>query len=289
MNCKAVAGHVIKLLGALGVGLVIKNFVNLMRRYSEKEANTEANTNEEALRARIDPARMPRHVAIIMDGNGRWARRRGMPRSLGHRAGVDSLRDVVRASSDVGLKVLTVYAFSTENWKRPQEEIDVLMDLLVEYLHKEIEELCANNVKIRAIGRIEELPAHARRAVSVACERTGDCRGLNLNIALNYGGRTELVDAVRKISAKVVGNELSPDEIDQEVIARHLYTAGQPDPDLLIRPSGDYRVSNFLLWQLAYTEFWLTDLMWPDFKRIHLLQALVDYQRRHRRYGGLKE
>lgn len=264
---------------------MIRNFVNLMRRSPEKEAEL----SEEAVRARLDPSRIPRHVAIIMDGNGRWARRRGMPRSYGHRAGVESLRDVVRASSEIGLNVLTVYAFSTENWKRPQEEIDVLMDLLVEYLSKEIDELCANNVKIRAIGKIEELPPHSRKAVAIAHDKTKNCSGLNFNIALNYGGRAELVEAVRAISSKVARNELSQDDIDQEVISQHLYTAGQPDPDLLIRPSGDYRVSNFLLWQLAYTEFWLTDLMWPDFRRVHLFQALLDFQRRHRRFGGLKE
>lgn len=263
---------------------MIKSIVSLMRRSSEKE--TEA--SEEELKTRLDPTRIPRHVAIIMDGNGRWALRRGMPRAYGHRAGVESLRDVVRVSSEIGLRVLTVYAFSTENWKRPQEEIDVLMNLLVEYLHKEIEELFRNNVTVRAIGKIDELPAHARKAVATAHERTKDNTGLILNIALNYGGRTELVEAVRAISAKVARNELSPDDIGQETISQHLYTAGQPDPDLLIRPSGDYRVSNFLLWQLAYTEFWLTDVMWPDFRRIHLIKALVDFQRRNRRFGGLK-
>lgn len=263
---------------------MIKSIVNLMRRSSERE--TEA--AEEELKTRLDPSRIPRHVAIIMDGNGRWALRRGMPRAYGHRAGVESLRDVVRASSEIGLRVLTVYAFSTENWKRPQEEIDVLMNLLVEYLHKELEELCRNNVRVRAIGKIDDLPAHARKAVATAHERTKDNNGLILNIALNYGGRTELVEAVRAISSKVARNEISPDEICQEIISQHLYTAGQPDPDLLIRPSGDYRVSNFLLWQLAYTEFWLTDVMWPDFRRIHLFKALVDFQRRNRRFGGLK-
>ncbi len=262
---------------------MIRSIVNFICRSSGREADV----SEETLKTRLDPSRMPRHVAIIMDGNGRWALRRGMPRAYGHRAGVESLRDIVRVSSEIGLKVLTVYAFSTENWKRPREEIDVLMNLLVEYLHKEIDELCRNNVKVRAIGKIEELPAHARRAVAIAHERTESCTGLIFNIALNYGGRMELVEAVRAISAKVARNELSPDDIGQEAISNHLYTAGQPDPDLLIRPSGDYRVSNFLLWQLAYTEFWLTDVMWPDFRRIHLLQALVDFQRRQRRFGGL--
>lgn len=262
---------------------MLKNFVNLVLRSSEKEAHEDF----EALKTRLDQTRLPRHVAIIMDGNGRWARRRGMPRSFGHRAGVESLRDVVRVSSEIGLQVLTVYAFSTENWKRPREEVDVLMGLLVEYLHREIDELCEKNVRVRAIGKTNELPPHAREAVAIAHSKTEGCTGLNFNIALNYGGRAELVDAVRQISEKVARNELSPGDIDQEVISRHLYTAGLPDPDLLIRPSGDFRVSNFLLWQLAYTEFWLTDIMWPDFRRVHLLQALVDFQRRHRRFGGL--
>lgn len=264
---------------------MIKNIVNMMRRSSEREADED----EKSLRAALDPSRMPRHVAIIMDGNGRWARRRGMPRSFGHRAGVESLRHVVRVSAEIGLNFLTVYAFSTENWKRPREEVDILMDLLVEYLNKEIDELCEKNVRIRAIGRTWELPPQAREAVAVAYEKGKNCTGLNLNIALNYGGRAEIVDAVREICAKVERNEILADNIDQNIISQHLYTAGQPDPDLLIRPSGDFRVSNFLLWQLAYTEFWLTDIMWPDFRGIHLLQAVLDFQRRNRRFGGLKE
>ncbi|MFZ5646321.1 MAG: isoprenyl transferase [Bacillota bacterium] len=264
---------------------MIKNIVNLMRRSSDREVDE----GEKTLRTALDPSRMPRHVAIIMDGNGRWARRRGMPRSFGHRAGVESLRHVVRVSAEIGIKVLTVYAFSTENWKRPREEVDILMDLLVEYLNKEIDELCEKNVRIRAIGRIGELPPKAGEAVKVAHERSKNCTGLNLNIALNYGGRAELEDAIREICAKVDRKQLSPDQIDQDIISQHLYTAGQPDPDLLIRPSGDFRVSNFLLWQLAYTEFWLTDVMWPDFRGIHLIQAVLDFQRRNRRFGGLKE
>jgi len=264
---------------------MIKNIVNLMRRSSDREVEE----SEEVLKASLDPARIPQHVAIIMDGNGRWARRKGMPRSFGHRAGVESLREAVRVSAEIGLKVLTVYAFSTENWKRPQEEINILMDLLVEYLNKEIDELCEKNVKIRAIGGIAELPTKAREAIAVAHDRSKNCSGLNLNIALNYGGRAELVEAVRGICAKVAENELALDDIDQELISRHLYTAGQPDPDLLIRPSGDCRVSNFLLWQLAYTEFWLTDIMWPDFKGVHLVRAVLDFQRRNRRFGGLNK
>lgn len=263
---------------------MFKNIVNLMRRAPDREID-----QEDLLKAALDPTLMPRHVAIIMDGNGRWARRRGMPRSLGHRAGVESLREVVKASSDIGLEFLTVYAFSTENWKRPQEEVDSLMELLVEYLYKEINDLVKNNVRVRAIGKLADLPPKAREAVVRAHEMSKKCTGLNFNIALNYGGRAELEDAVRRIGAKVATGDLSPGDINQSVISDHLYTAGQPDPDILIRSAGDLRVSNFLLWQLAYTEFWLTDVMWPDFKRIHLIEAVVDFQRRNRRFGGLKE
>lgn len=263
---------------------MFKNIVNLVRRAPERELE-----EEEVLKSALDPSRMPRHVAIIMDGNGRWARRRGMPRTFGHRAGMDSLREVVKISSEIGLRVLTVYGFSTENWKRPREEVDSLMDLLVEYMQKEISDLIKNNVRVRAIGRTAELPAKAREAVALAHEKSKNCSGLNLNIAFNYGGRTEIEDAVRSICAKVAAGEISPSEVDQQVISDHLYTAGQPDPDILIRPAGDLRISNFLLWQLAYTEFWLTDVMWPDFRSIHLLKAVVDFQRRNRRFGGLHE
>lgn len=262
---------------------MLKKLVNLWR------GNKDFNQDEAFLRSALDLSRLPRHVAIIMDGNGRWAHRRGMPRAYGHRAGVESLREVVRTSAELGLDVLTVYAFSTENWKRPQEEVDILMDLLVEYLHKEIDELCTNNISVRAIGRIKDLPLSAREALAVAWQRSKDNTGLTLNIALNYGGRTELVEAVKSIGVEVSKGNLDPENIDEKTISDYLYTAGQPDPDILIRPSGDYRVSNFLLWQLAYTEFWLTTVMWPDFRSVHLLQAMVDFQRRDRRFGGLKK
>lgn len=245
------------------------------------------NNAEEKLLARIDRSRLPRHVAIIMDGNGRWAQRRGLPRTFGHRAGVESLRDIVRLCVELGIKYLTVYAFSTENWRRPREEVSTLMSLLIEYLQREIEELCANDIRINPIGNIEELPAAAREAVLAARERSRQNRGLIFNVALNYGSRRELVEAVRVLAEKVRRGELTPAEITAQTISDHLYTAGQPDPDLLIRPSGDYRVSNFLLWQLAYTEFWLTPVLWPDFRRLHLLQAILDFQSRERRFGGL--
>lgn len=242
---------------------------------------------ESSLKKMLDYSRLPRHIAIIMDGNGRWAARKGMFRGEGHRAGVESLRDVVRICVELKISVLTVYAFSTENWKRPQEEIDVLMDLLVEYLYSEILELHENNIRINPIGRIHELPKKARRALKEAMEQTAGNNGLVLNIALNYGGRTELVDAVKKISQKIKDGVLQPGEINENLLSANLYTAGLPDPDLLIRPSGEFRVSNFLLWQLAYTEIWLTSVMWPDFTRINLLEAIIDFQNRERRFGGL--
>lgn len=247
----------------------------------------EGDINEQELLKQLDLSRLPRHVAIIMDGNGRWATRKGALRSFGHRAGVGALREVVRLCVEIKLKHLTVYAFSTENWKRPREEVNALMELLVEYIHKEIDELCNNNVRIHPMGFLSELPEKAQEAVSLAIDRSKNNTGLVFNIALNYGGRAELVNAVQQIGQKLQDNELTVEQINEKVIAYHLFTAGQPDPDLLIRPSGDYRLSNFLLWQLAYTEFWLTDTMWPDFGRGDLLKALLDFQRRERRYGGL--
>ncbi|PKM80877.1 MAG: isoprenyl transferase [Firmicutes bacterium HGW-Firmicutes-14] len=236
----------------------------------------------------LDTDRLPRHVAIIMDGNGRWATRRGLPRAMGHRAGVESLREIVRTCSSLGIQYLTVYAFSTENWKRPAEEVSILMDLLVEYLKNELHELNQNNVRIKAIGRIEELPQKAREELDSSAERTQTNKGLTLNLALNYGGRNEITEAVRKIALEVASGALKPEGIDEHVIDMHLYTSGIPDPDLLIRPSGELRISNFLLWQAAYAEFWYSPVLWPDFRKVHLLEAIVDYQRRQRRFGGLK-
>lgn len=245
-------------------------------------------SDEEKLLKSIEPERLPNHIAIIMDGNGRWALRRGMPRSYGHRAGVESLRTCVKLCTELGVKVLTCYAFSTENWKRPQEEVGILMKLLVEYLEKELQELHKNNVKLNAIGHLHELPQGAQRALEKAAKTTENNQGLILNLALSYGGRTEITDAVIKIANLVKNKEVEVEQINEAFISKFMYTAGMPDPDLLIRPSGEFRISNFLLWQLAYTEFWLSNVMWPDFKRVHLLQAIVDYQQRDRRFGGLK-
>jgi len=237
---------------------------------------------------RLDTGNIPVHIAIIMDGNGRWATRRGLPRAMGHRAGVDSLRDIVKTCSSLGIKHLTVYAFSTENWKRPAEEVNILMDLLVEYLRKEIAELGENNVRIRAIGRIGELPDKARQALAEAEERTASNNGLALNLALNYGGRNEIAEAVKRISSDVRAEKIGIGDINENLISEYLFTAGIPDPDLLIRPSGEQRISNFLLWQAAYSEFWYSPVLWPDFRKVHLLEAVIDYQSRQRRFGGLK-
>jgi undecaprenyl diphosphate synthase len=244
---------------------------------------------EHDLLRRIDFSRLPRHVAIIMDGNGRWARQRKLPRVSGHRAGIDSVRDVVESSARLGLEVLTLYAFSVENWKRPRAEVATLMALLKEYLNKELLTLQKNNIVFKAIGRIEELDASVRRELTRAEEATAACSGMLFNVALSYGGRAEIVDACRALARRVREGSLDPAQVDETELARHLYTHGQPDPDLLIRTSGELRISNFLLWQIAYAEIWVTETLWPDFRRAELLQAIVDYQKRRRRYGGIVE
>jgi undecaprenyl diphosphate synthase len=244
--------------------------------------------DEDVLKSRLDPSRLPRHVAVIMDGNGRWALKRGFPRTVGHQKGVDSLREVVRLSAELNIPVLSAYAFSTENWRRPPEEITFLMDLFVDYAGKESEELKRNGVKVRVIGRVEGLSPHVSEAIRMLEETTRGGRVLVLNLAVNYGARWEIVDAVKAITEKVWSGKLKPEDIDETVVSDHLYTSGLPDPDLLIRPAGEFRLSNFLLWQLAYTEFYVTPVLWPDFGRVEFLQALVHYQRRERRYGGLK-
>ncbi|MGB9887578.1 MAG: isoprenyl transferase [Moorellales bacterium] len=239
------------------------------------------------LRLTVDPGRLPRHIAIIMDGNGRWARRRGLPRVMGHRAGVEALRSVVEACLEAGIPVLTVYAFSTENWKRPQTEVNALMELLVEYMRKELPELKRNGVQVRPIGELSSLPEAVQTELRRAQEETRNEKALVLNVAVNYGGRAELVRAVRMISQAVAAGILSPENIDEQTVADHLYTAGLPDPDLIIRPSGEMRLSNFLLWQSAYSELWVTPTLWPDFTAAELWTAIREYQRRHRRFGGL--
>ncbi|MEW6032678.1 MAG: isoprenyl transferase [Bacillota bacterium] len=230
---------------------------------------------------------IPRHVAIIMDGNGRWARRRNLPRAAGHRAGGEALRRTVEACRDLGIEILTVYAFSTENWKRPRAEVEALMDLIVEYVRKEREELIRNNIRVVNIGDTSGLPAAARREIESIVAATSQNTGHVLCLALNYGGRREIVEAARALAQKAARGEVRPGEIDEDMFRRHLTTGDLPDPDILIRPSGEMRVSNFLLWQIAYTELWFTPVLWPDFGPEQLRQAVEAYRQRHRRYGGL--
>jgi undecaprenyl diphosphate synthase len=227
---------------------------------------------------------LPAHIAIIMDGNGRWAAQRRLPRVEGHRAGIDSVRDVVETSARLGIDVLTLYAFSIENWKRPRAEVNTLMTLLKLYLRRELGTLHENNVRFRVVGRSEELAEDVQHELEIGIRQTAANTGMLFNIALNYGGRAEIVDAARR--AIVAG--VLPDQLDERRFSEFLYTAGQPDPDLLIRTSGEMRVSNFLLWQIAYSEIWVTETLWPDFRRRDLLEAIVAYQKRDRRYGGIK-
>ena len=245
------------------------------------------NSTEDKLLAAIDPARLPQHIAVIMDGNGRWARERGKPRIFGHRAGAESVRAIIDTCTRLEIKAATLYAFSTENWKRPRYEIRALMDLLVEYLGKELQSLKKNNIQFRMIGRSEELHISVLEQIRKGELATFQNTGLRLNIALNYGGRAEIVDAFRNIAREVAAGRVQPDQIDDELIEHNLYTRSLPDPDLLIRTSGEMRISNFLLWQIAYAEIHVTETLWPDFSERDLLAALVDYQRRDRRYGRI--
>jgi undecaprenyl diphosphate synthase len=231
---------------------------------------------------------VPRHVAIIMDGNGRWAKERKLPRSAGHRAGAKATRQVVEIAPEIGVEYLTLYSFSTENWKRPKKEVSFLMRLFEEQLKKEIDELDERGVRIRVIGRLEELPKSTRNAYLEAIERTKDNRTLNLNLALNYSGRVEIVDAARAICDAIRDGRESAN-FNEEIFSRYMYTSDMPDPELLIRTSGELRISNFLLWQIAYTEIWVTKKFWPDFTKSDFLQAVADFKKRKRRYGGLSE
>lgn len=235
----------------------------------------------------LDPDNIPAHVAIIMDGNGRWAKQRGLPRVAGHHSGMKNVKKIVMAASDLGVKVLTMYAFSTENWGRPKDEVDFLMKLPQEFFPLEIEELHANNVQVRMTGLREGLPAHTLQAVEGAIERTKGNDGLILNFALNYGGRKEIVAGVRSLLQDVEAGNLRVSDVTEEVFSRYTMTPELPDPDLLIRTSGELRISNFMLWQLAYTELWFTDDYWPEFTEEHFHQAIAEYQRRARRYGGV--
>jgi undecaprenyl diphosphate synthase len=253
------------------------------------DLTTDIKTRNEALLTQIDSARLPSHVAIIMDGNGRWAARRTLPRIAGHRAGADAVRRAVETGARLGLKCLTLYAFSTENWKRPRFEVRALMDLLTEFLRKELKSLRDNNIQFRMIGRSEGLNISVLEQIRRAELATYQNTGMRLNIAINYGGRAEIVDAVRLLVQEAAAGRLSPEEIDDQAIESKLYTRSLPDPDLLIRTSGETRISNFLLWQIAYAEIHVTDTLWPDFSESDFFSALIEYQKRDRRYGGIKQ
>ncbi|MGI6307893.1 MAG: isoprenyl transferase [Dethiobacteria bacterium] len=237
----------------------------------------------------VSGKKLPRHIAIIMDGNGRWARKRGLPRIVGHRAGMKTLREIVDYAHELGIKMLSLYAFSTENWKRPLVEVEFLMRLPEEYLQKELPLLMEKNIVIRTMGELVQLPERTQKAIKTALDATRNNTGMILNFAFNYGGRTEIIHAVKKLCEEVGHGRLKVDEITEDLFGNYLYSGGMPDPDLLIRPSGELRISNFLLWQLAYTELWFTRILWPDFQREHFLEAVLDYQIRERRFGGISK
>jgi len=233
----------------------------------------------------LDLDLLPRHIAIIMDGNGRWAKKRSLNRIRGHREGAESVRDIVRACREIGIAVLTLYAFSSENWQRPQKEISALMSLLKEFLRSELAEMMENNIRLNAIGQIEKFPNDVLEVLQEVMDMTRKNHGMILNLALSYGGRDEIVAATQKIAAEIQAGRLQPEEITKEVFSNYLYTKGMPEPDLLIRTSGEMRLSNFLLWQIAYTEIFVTSTLWPEFRRGELIQILHDYQKRERRFG----
>jgi undecaprenyl diphosphate synthase len=251
-------------------------------------AVVEKGTRDDAMLTSIAWDRLPRHVAIIMDGNGRWAAQRGQPRIVGHRAGVEAVRAVVDTGARLGLGALTLYAFSTENWKRPRLEVDALMRMLRRYIRLELDEIDRQNIRFQAIGRTDSLAPKVQQELNRATERTRANGGMVLSVALNYGGRAEIVDAARAALKRLLEEGKSADDLSEERIERELYTRGLPELDLLIRTSGEMRISNFLLWQAAYGEIYVTETLWPDFRRTHLLEAVLDFQRRDRRFGGLK-
>lgn len=235
----------------------------------------------------IDYDNIPEHIGIIMDGNGRWAQRRGLPRSAGHAAGAKTLDKITRSAEKLGIKYVTVYAFSTENWKRPKAEVDALMKLMIDYLDDYKRVLGGDNIRIRIIGRREELSDEINKKIDIVEEATKENDKITLVIALNYGGREEIVSAARKIAEDIKNGKISPDDIDEKMISDNIYTSFMPDPDFIIRPSGELRLSNFLLWQSAYTEFWFSDICWPDFTEADLHRAVIDFQNRNRRFGGV--
>ena len=257
------------------------HFMNSL--FSKFEGVFDPSSREAELLSRIDPTKLPRHIAVIMDGNGRWAKQRNLPRVAGHRAGISSVRTIVETAARLSIPVLTLYAFSAENWKRPRDEVNTLMALLKEYLRKELSTIHQNDIRFKAIGRIDELPSSVQKELKFAEEETRNNRGTRMVVALNYSGRLELVDAVNHLLKNRTRYPISEEDIENS-----LYTGGLPEPDLLIRTSGEMRVSNFLLWQIAYAEIYVTEVLWPDFRGIHLLEAVLEFQRRERRYGGIR-
>jgi|OpeIllAssembly_1097287.scaffolds.fasta_scaffold87388_2 undecaprenyl diphosphate synthase len=254
----------------------------------DKDLLAAPGTPERVLLDGLDLARLPRHVAVIMDGNGRWAQQRRLPRVEGHRAGIHAVRATVETAARLELSALTLYAFSTENWKRPRLEVATLMTLLKEWLSRELDTLIRNDIRFRVVGRMEGLDPSVVRELKKGLDATERCAGMVFSIALNYSGRAELADAMRGIAADVAAGRLTPEGIDEAVVASRLYTAGLPDPDLLIRTSGEMRISNFLLWQIAYAEIHVTPVLWPDFRGRHFLEAIADFQKRERRYGDVR-
>ncbi len=237
----------------------------------------------------IDLSQVPQHIAIIMDGNGRWAKKRLLPRTMGHRAGMGALKNIVQACNELNIPFLTVFAFSTENWKRPVIEVDFLMRLLIEFLHKELAELHRNNVQIHVLGDYEAIPMECQIEIREALKITRDNSGLVFNIALNYGARQEIIGAVKQLTEKIIQREIKLEDINEEIFSQLLYTKAMPDPDLLIRTAGEMRISNFMLWQIAYAEIVVCDILWPDFSRVDLIKAIKEYQGRDRRFGGLSQ
>lgn len=244
---------------------------------------------EERVKEQLDPDRIPRHIAMIMDGNGRWAKKHGKNRFFGHSQGVESVRDSLIGASEIGVEYLTLYAFSTENWSRPRHEVDALMDLLVQTVLKEVEELNKNGVRLRTIGHVDRLPESCQQPIQQAIERTKDNDRVDLVLALSYSSRREITEAVKSLAEKVKAGEIEAQDIDEGKLEDHLYTHSIPDPDLLIRTSGERRISNYLLWQLAYTELYFTEVLWPDFRKKDLFEAILDYQGRERRFGRISE
>ncbi|WMJ72568.1 isoprenyl transferase [Cytophagaceae bacterium ABcell3] len=242
-----------------------------------------------SLKDQIDPKKLPRHIAIIMDGNGRWAKKRGAERIFGHTNAVESVRDVTEACAELGIEYLTLYAFSTENWNRPKDEVNALMGLLVSTIGGEIKTLSKNNIRLLTIGNTEELPEKCKQELNEGMEETKNNTRLNLILALSYSGRWEIANAAKKLALDVKKNKINPEDINEEIFTNYLNTSKVPDPELMIRTSGENRISNFLLWQLAYAEFHITDVLWPDFRRENLYEAIIDYQNRERRFGKTSE